>query len=118
MTTLINVRVKNLRCSTKYNNLKEWCANPNHVYIGRKGIVFVDGERYPKVDSIWCNPYKLKDMTREESIAEYRKYITEKLKNKHMKSELMKLKNKVLGCWCSPNQCHGDVLIELINKLS
>jgi len=23
---------------------------------------------------------------------------------------------KVLGCWCAPRHCHGDVLIELIEK--
>lgn len=25
-----------------------------------------------------------------------------------------KLKDKVLGCWCKPLSCHGDVLVELI----
>ena len=22
-----------------------------------------------------------------------------------------------LGCWCKPQLCHGDVLVELVNKL-
>jgi len=30
--------------------------------------------------------------------------------------ELLKLKDKNLGCWCHPEPCHGDVLLELINK--
>jgi len=25
------------------------------------------------------------------------------------------LKNKVLGCWCAPEACHGDVLTEIAN---
>ena len=27
---------------------------------------------------------------------------------------LDELKDKVLGCWCHPELCHGDVLVELI----
>ena len=34
-----------------------------------------------------------------------------------MREELNKLKGKNLGCWCYPEKCHGDVLIELINKI-
>ena len=26
------------------------------------------------------------------------------------------LAGKVLGCWCAPNRCHGDVLVELANN--
>lgn len=26
------------------------------------------------------------------------------------------LKNKVLGCWCSPLSCHGDVLARIANE--
>ncbi|MGD9564460.1 MAG: DUF4326 domain-containing protein [Pyrinomonadaceae bacterium] len=25
------------------------------------------------------------------------------------------LRGKVLGCWCSPKVCHGDVLARLLN---
>ncbi len=25
------------------------------------------------------------------------------------------LRGKVLGCWCSPKACHGDVLLEIAN---
>ena len=28
---------------------------------------------------------------------------------------LDELKNKTLACWCSPEPCHGDILIELYN---
>lgn len=27
------------------------------------------------------------------------------------------LKNKTLGCYCKPKSCHGDVLIEFIEKM-
>ena len=28
-----------------------------------------------------------------------------------------KLKNKVLGCWCKPDKCHGDILIKILNEI-
>ena len=28
-------------------------------------------------------------------------------------ADLHELEDKVLGCWCKPGVCHGDVLIEL-----
>lgn len=30
---------------------------------------------------------------------------------------LPELKGKVLGCFCKPKACHGDVLADLVNKL-
>jgi len=38
---VVNVRVKSIR--PKYNNLKEWIADGSNVYIGRGGVVFIDG---------------------------------------------------------------------------
>ena len=68
------------------------------VYIGR--------------GSIWGNPYKVgKDGNRDEVIEKYRKYI---LSKPELIARLGELEGKVLGCWCRPARCHGDVLIELI----
>jgi len=30
--------------------------------------------------------------------------------------DLQELEGKVLGCWCSPHECHGDVLVELLEE--
>jgi hypothetical protein len=30
-------------------------------------------------------------------------------------ARLPELRGKVLGCWCHPEQCHGDTLAELAN---
>lgn len=77
------------------------------VYIGRP--------------SIWGNPYthiadrntkaKYIVATREEAIAKYREYI---LNSPQLLRRLVELKGKRLGCWCTPEPCHGDVLIDLI----
>jgi len=123
---VICVKVNSIRPSKKdtHINLKTWSENENNLYIGRKGIVFVpnpDGsgiERYPKQDSKWSNPYPVKgDMTREKSINKYREYIEEKISNKLITiDELKELSGKTLGCWCKPDPCHGDVLVNLFDK--
>lgn len=70
------------------------------VYIGRP--------------SKWGNPYSIgKDGTREEVIEKYYLYLLER---PELMAALPELKDKVLGCWCSPKACHGDVLIELAKK--
>lgn len=71
------------------------------VYIGRP--------------SKWGNPFSIgKDGTRKEVIKKYEKYI---LKNKKLLNDLHELEDKVLGCWCKPKACHGDVLVKLVNNI-
>lgn len=74
------------------------CNKENYdIYIGRP--------------SKWGNPFK--DGTRKQVIEQYRKYI---LSNKELLDSLDELEGKVLGCWCKPKSCHGDILVELIEK--
>ncbi len=78
------------------------------VYIGGKT------PRYNMPESKWHNPFKIdRDGTREEVIEKYRQYL---LSNPALMACLPELKGKVLGCWCAPKACHGDVLVELANK--
>lgn len=78
------------------------------VYIGRP--------------SIWGNPFSHKDgtlakfkcETREEAVNEYRYWLREQ---KDLLEKLPELEGKTLGCWCKPQSCHGDVLIEMIEQL-
>ena len=76
------------------------------VYIGRpaRGIA----------GSIWANPYVIgKDGTRDEVIEKYRRYV---LGKPELLAQLESLRGKVLGCWCSPQKCHGEILIELLGE--
>ena len=74
---------------------------PHDVYIGRP--------------SKWGNPFTIgRDGTREEVIDKYRDYI---LQNFDLYDALPELRGKVLGCWCKPKPCHGDVLIELLRHI-
>lgn len=109
--TVVNVRVKNIR--PKYANLKEWRSDPENVYIGRGRVVLIDGERYPRYDSIFANPFK-----GEDAIEKYRKYLVKSFLHDHIRLEdLDELKGKNLGCWCKPEKCHGDVVIEFLEML-
>lgn len=77
---VVNCKVANIR--PKYQNLKEWMADPMNVYIGRAGVGFIDGVRFPPRPSPFCNPYKIGvDGTRDEVIEKYRKYILEKIES-------------------------------------
>ena len=73
---------------------------PFDVYIGRP--------------SKWGNPFRIgKDGDRKAVIEKYRKWI---MKQPQLLAQLGELKGKKLGCWCKPESCHGDVLVELVNK--
>jgi paraquat-inducible protein B len=56
---------------------------------------------------------KITTYTLAESLAKYRQHIESQ---PDMIQRLNELKGKTLGCWCKPSQCHGDILIELIEK--
>ena len=74
---------------------------PYDVYIGRP--------------SKWGNPFSIGvDGTREEVIAKYAAWI---VKQPELMGALDELKGKVLGCWCKPRACHGDILVQLAEKL-
>lgn len=72
--------------------------------------------------SQWGNPYshradtkaKFRVATRQEAIDAYEKWIRTQ---PHLIARLHTLRDKVLGCWCRPEACHGDVLIKLIAEL-
>ena len=115
-TTVVNVKVKYIR--PEYLNLKEWMDDDNNVYIGRGGVVFIDGKRFPGQSSEWCNPYKItNELSRDECLDKYTKYLTSKLKDKKTMKRFMLLKGKNLGCWCYPEACHGDVIKNFLDAL-
>jgi hypothetical protein len=72
------------------------------VYIGR--------------GSKWGNPFVIgTDGTRGEVIQKYEDYIRNK---PELLAQLPELEGEVLGCFCKPAACHGDVLIKLLGELN
>nr|WNL49880.1 hypothetical protein MarFTMF_364 [Marseillevirus sp.] len=75
------------------------------IWIGRRCTM--GGWNLPQ--SIWANPYKISEMSREECIQKYERHAREKLWDK-----LGELSGKTLGCFCKDTEdCHGDVLVRL-----
>jgi hypothetical protein len=74
--------------------------NAQGVYVGRP--------------SQWGNPYVIgKDGNRVEVIARFRAYAERRLQ---AEPEWLKpLVGRDLVCWCAPEGCHADVLIQLAN---
>jgi len=114
MTTIINVKVKNIRPT--YDTLYDWMKNPQNEYIGRSGVVFINNERFPKKTSQWANPFTVKKEGRDKCLELYEAWVREKIKKEGIE-DIKKLKNKVLGCWCKPEKCHGDILIKILNEI-
>jgi DNA polymerase I-like protein with 3'-5' exonuclease and polymerase domains len=64
----------------------------------------------------WGNPFHIGvDGNRAEVIDKYRRWITH---NKKLLACLSELDGKRLGCFCKPEDCHGDVLAELLAELA
>lgn len=110
--SVVNVKIKYTHC-----NLKEWMSDENNIYIGRGRIVFIDGQRFPKSDSIFANPFKIHGDNRDQVIDSYRTYFYEKIKDDDFRKEVLKLKGKNLGCWCKPFPCHGDIIAEYLKLI-
>ena len=78
MTTITNVRVKHIR--PKYNILQDWMKNPQHEYIGRGGVVFINKERVPKKASQWSNPYTVKKEGIDNCLEMFEIWLQKKIK--------------------------------------
>ena len=65
----------------------------------------------------WGNPFVIGvDGNRSEVITKYMQYLAE---NPELYERAkVELKDKVLGCWCKPQPCHGDILAALVNEES
>ena len=60
------------------------------------------------------NPFSIgKHGNRQDVIRKYEEWV--RSNPKMMERIKNELKDKVLGCWCSPEACHGDVLIRIAN---
>lgn len=63
------------------------------VYIGR--------------GSVWGNPYPIENGNREQVIRRYEDYLRG---NSQLLAKVADLHGEILGCFCSPSVCHGDIL--------
>ena len=78
------------------------------LYIGRE----IKNEHHFFEKSKWHNPFKSKDHPNQNVLELYRNYILAS----ELYKDLNELDGLILGCWCKPNNCHGDVLVQLMNE--
>lgn len=63
------------------------------------------------------NPFVVdRDGTRDEVIERYREHL--KSRPQLVKKIKRDLKGKHLLCWCAPERCHGEVIMEIANDIS
>ncbi len=69
--------------------------SPYDIYIGRPGK--------------WGNPFSIgQHGTREQVINKYEEYLF----TSGLIQDIGELDGKILGCWCRPYRCHGDILLK------
>jgi hypothetical protein len=73
-----------------------------------------EGAVYVGRPSKWGNPFKIgKDGNRDEVISMFRDFGRATKLRQQAKAEL---RGKNLVCWCAPEPCHADVLLEWANE--
>lgn len=120
----ICIKVDNLR-KLGYTDLRHWMNNPNNLYTGRHGRIFITDKRtgvkdiYHYPSSKWGNPYSLKNYTLQQAL---QMYVLHLLKS-GLIYELDELEGKTLGCFCDKQKtsdghplCHAQVLVDLLHK--
>ena len=68
------------------------------VYVGRP--------------SKWGNPFKIgSDGDRAEVIGRYRTWVLDRIRAGRL--DIVELEGRSLVCWCAPQPCHADELLEV-----
>ena len=83
---------------------------PYEVYIGRDG---------KGLDGYFGNPFRIghEAATRQEAISMFRDYFLRQVReNAAYRERVLALKGKVLGCFCKPKPCHGDIIVEWLES--
>src|SRR6202049_172775 len=87
------------------------CVVMNARHVGKKPAI---DRVYVGRPSKWGNPFAIgRDGSRDQVIAKYRAWI---VRQPALMAALHELRGKNLVCWCAPEGCHADVLIELATK--
>lgn len=78
------------------------------VYIGRPSKF---GNPFSHLEGTLA---KFKVDTRMEAIDKYKEWLLEK--PELIAAAKQELKGKILGCFCYPLPCHGDILLKIANE--
>jgi len=88
-------------------------VNLRHAELGDAVYVGRAMPRRGLAESAFANPYRIgQDGDRAEVVAKYRSWL---LGRQELLQRLHELRGRRLACWCSPEPCHADVLIALVD---
>lgn len=92
---------------SKVVNIKS--GEPYDVYVGRGSKWGNPFSHLPNTSAPW--PVE----TREDAIRAYEDYLINK-RTDLVAAAKTELKGKILGCYCKPLDCHGDILLKIANE--
>jgi hypothetical protein len=85
------------------------------VVLNRRTDRIPKGAVYVGRPTKWGNPFVIgRDGDRAEVIAKYADWLDGMIEAGRL--DLDELAGKDLVCWCAPESCHADVLLELANR--
>lgn len=89
------------------------------VHLGRSAYDVYIGRAGKGHDGYFGNPIKLEhESERDKVLGRYRDYFYKRLESDpEFKRRIHELRGKILGCFCKPLKCHGDVIAEYLNSL-
>ena len=97
---------------TQVVNIKRF---PYDVYIGRpgRGEEGFFGNSHPIGWCDICNQHH----NRDESVVAFKKEFLYRIENDMgFRKRVIELKDKVLGCFCKPLPCHGDIIANWLDN--
>jgi len=79
------------------------------VYLGRAG----KGH-----DGYFGNPFVIGEHgSRTDVIEKFKEYFYRRIAtDEEFKRRVLELKGKRLGCFCAPQKCHGDIIVEFLES--
>lgn len=81
----------------------------------QRGVALPEGSVYVGRPTVYGNPFVIgKDGSRARVVQLYREWMTYQpgLRERARRE----LRGKDLVCWCAPEACHADVLLEIANS--
>jgi hypothetical protein len=97
MTKIVNI--KSEKCDVKITRTKD--------------------NKIPQPPEFGCfgNPFPVKTYGREKCLELYKEYFIKRIEEDIVFREaVLSLRGKTLGCFCKPQSCHGDIIIEWLEQ--
>lgn len=81
------------------------------VYIGE------EHRSYNLDPSPLRNPFEKSELGRDEAVKHYKMYLYRRyLEEEPFREYLHNIEGMTIGCLCYPKRCHGEVIVDLLNK--